>query len=79
MFQAQFGLVTAAMEPGDSGGILKDAASLLRLGADDLADAPLLHQRLRARAGGGVGEEELHIARARLAAVYLVVRAGFAD
>ena len=67
--QPQFGLVPARMQAGDAGGFLQHAAALLGLGLDDLADAALMHQRRRTRAGGGVGEQDLHVARAHLAAV----------
>ncbi len=77
-FQPQFGFVPARMQSGDAGGFLQHAAALLGLGLDDLADAALMHQRRRARAGGGVGEQDLHVARAHLAAVDAIGGAGFA-
>ena len=73
--QPQLGLVAARMQAGDAGGFFQHAAALLGLGLDDLADAALMHQRGRARAGRGVGEQELHVARAHLAAVEPVHRA----
>ena len=57
------------MQAGDAGGFLQHAAALLGLGLDDLADAALMHQCRRTRAGGGVGEQDLHVAGAHLAAV----------
>ena len=63
------------MQAGDAGGFFQHAAALLGLGLDDFADAALMHQRGRARAGRGVGEQELHVARAHLAAVEPVGRA----
>ena len=68
----------AGMQAGDAGGFFQHAAALFGLGLDDLADAALMHQRGRARAGGGVGEQDLHVAGAHLAAVDAVVRAGLA-
>ena len=47
----------------------------LRLGRDHLADLALAHQGGRARAGGGVGEQQLHVAGAHLLAVDAVGRA----
>ena len=76
--QAQFGFVPARMQAGNAGGFLQHAAALLGLGLDDLADAALMHQRRRARAGGGVGEHDLHVAGAHLAAVDAVAGARFA-
>ena len=67
--QAELGLVAAAVQAGDAGGILQHAAALLRLGVDDLADPALAHQRRRAGAGRGVLEQQAHIARARILAV----------
>jgi hypothetical protein len=63
------------MKAGDAGGFFKDAAALLRLGGDDLADHALTHHGGRTRAGGGVGEEKLHVARAHLPAVDAIDRA----
>ena len=68
----------ARMQAGDAGGIFQHAAALLGLGLDDFADAALVHQRRRARAGGGVREQDLHVARAHLAAVDAIGRARFA-
>jgi hypothetical protein len=54
---------------------LVSAAALLGLGLHDLADAALMHQRRRARAGRRVREQQLHVACAHLAAVDPVGRA----
>ncbi len=67
--QPQLGLVPPRVQARDAGRLLEHAPALLGLGLDDLADAPLMHQRGRARAGGGVGEQDVHVARAHLAAV----------
>ena len=76
--QPQLRLVAAAVQPGDAGGILQDAAALVGLGVDDLADLALAHQRRGARAGGGVLEQDAHVARAHLLAVDAVGRARLA-
>jgi hypothetical protein len=76
--QSQLGLVAARMQAGNAGGLFQHPAALLGLGLDDLADAALVHQRGRARAGRGVGEQRHHVARAHLAAVDAVERAPLA-
>ena len=57
------------MQARDARRILQDAAPLHGLCRDQLGDLALPHQRGGMRAGGGVGEEELHVARAHLAPV----------
>ena len=74
--QPQLGLVPARMQPGNAGGLLEHAPALLRLGLDDLADAALVHQGGRACAGRGIGEQNLHVAGAHLAAIDAIGRAG---
>ncbi len=76
--QPQFRLVPACMQAGDPGGFLQHAAALFGLGLDDLADAALMHQRRRARAGGGVGEQDLHVAGAHFAPVDAIGGTGLA-
>ena len=76
--EPQFGLMAAGMQAGDAGGLFQHAAALLGLGLDDLADAALMHERRRAGAGGGVGEQNLHVARAHLAPVDAIAGTGFA-
>ena len=76
--QPQLGLVPPRVQARDAGRLLEHAPALLRLGLDDLADAPLMHHRGRTRAGGGVGEQDVHVARAHLAAVDAVERPGIA-
>ena len=66
------------VQAGDAGGVFQHAAPLLRLGLDDLADLALVDEGRRTRAGGGVGEQDLHVAGAHVAAVDAVDRAGFA-
>ena len=67
--------MAAGVEARDTGGVLENAAAGLRLGRDDLADLPLPHQRGRAGAGRGVGEEDLHVAGTDFLAVDAVGRA----
>ena len=76
--QPQFGLVAAGVKAGDAGGIFQHAAALLGLGLDDLADLALVHQRRRTRAGRGIGEQDLHVAGAHVAAVDAIDRARLA-
>ena len=76
--QAQLGLVAAAVQAGDAGRILQDAAALLGLGVDDLADLALAHQRRRACARRGVLEQDAHVAGAHLLAVDAIGRARLA-
>ena len=67
--QAQLRLVPAAVQAGDAGGVLQDAAALLGLGVDQLADLALTYQGRRAGAGGGILEQDAHVAGTHLAAV----------
>jgi hypothetical protein len=76
--EAQFGLVAAGVKTRDTRGIFQHAAALFRLGLNDLADLALVNQRRRTRAGGGVGEQKLHVAGAHVAAVDPVDRARIA-
>ena len=76
--QPQLGFVAAGMKAGDAGGVFQHAAALLRFGLNDLADLALVDQRRRSRAGGGIGEQDLHVAGAHVAAIDAVDRAGFA-
>ncbi|MGY4472180.1 hypothetical protein ACVWWK_007889 [Bradyrhizobium sp. LB9.1b] len=76
--QPQLGLVAAGMQTGDAGGVFQHAAALLGLGLNDLADLALVDEGRRARAGGGVGEQNLHVAGAHVAAVDAIDRTGLA-
>ena len=76
--EPQFSLVAAGMQAGNAGGFFQHAAALLGLGLDDLADAALMHQRRRPRAGRGIGEHDLHVAGAHFAAIDAVAGAGLA-
>ncbi len=71
----QLGLVAALVEPRDPRRLLEDPAAVLRLGVDQLGDLALPHEGGGMRAGRGVGEEHLHVARADVAALRLVGRA----
>ena len=68
-------LVAARMEAGNAGRLLEDEPARLGLGGDDLADLALADEGGRARAGGSVGEQELHVARPHFLAVDPVGRA----
>ena len=74
--EPQFCLVAARMQAGNAGGFLEHAPALLGLRLDDLADAALVHERRGARAGRGIREQDLHVARAHFAAIDPIGRAG---
>ena len=76
--ELELGLVPARVQAGDAGGFFEDEPARLRLGVDDLGDLALAHQGGRARAGRGVGEEQLHVAGAHVAAVDAIGRARLA-
>ena len=76
--QPQLRLVPPRMQPGNAGRLFQHAPALLGLGLDDLADAALVDQRRRARAGRGVGKQDMHVARAHLAAIDAIGRARIA-
>ncbi len=67
--EPQLRLVAARVQAGDAGRLLEHAPALLGLRLDDLADAALVHERRRTRAGRGVGEQDPDVAGAHLAAV----------
>ncbi|GAD60236.1 hypothetical protein MBEBAB_2486 [Brevundimonas abyssalis TAR-001] len=70
--QAQLGLVSAGMQARHPARLLEDAAAVLGLGGDQLRDLALAHKGGRVGPGGGVGEQQLHVARAHLLAVDFV-------
>ena len=76
--EPELGLVPAAVQAGNAGGIFQHAAALLRRGVDDLADPPLTHQRRRPRPGGRVLEQQPDVARPRILAVDPIGRARLA-
>ena len=67
--EPQLRLVAARVQAGNAGRLFEHAAALVGPRLDDLADAALVDQRRRARAGRGVGEQDVDVAGAHLAAV----------
>ena len=67
--EPQLRLVAARMQPGNAGRLFEHAPALVGPRLDDLADAALMHQSGRPRAGRGVGEQHGDVARAHFAAV----------
>ena len=67
--QAQVRLVPTAVQARDAGGLLQDATAVGGLGGDQLGNLPLPHQGWGVGAGGGVGEQQLHVPRPGLDAV----------
>ena len=67
--EPQLRLVASRVQPGNAGRLFEHAPALVGPRLDDLADAALMHQRGRARAGRGVGEQRGDVAGAHLAAV----------
>ena len=76
--QTQFGFVAAGMQAGHAGGFFQHAAALFGFGLDDFADAALMHEGGRARAGRSVGEHDLHVTGADFTAVDAIGGAGLA-
>ena len=68
-FELGFGQAFARLEPGDAGGLLDHRAAVLRLGAENLADAALLDDGVALRAEAGAHENVLDVAQAGGAAV----------
>src|SRR5262249_10291888 len=67
--QPQLRLVPPRVQARYAGRLLQHAPTLFGLGLNDLADAALVHHGGRGRAGRRVGEENVHVAGAHLAAV----------
>ncbi|MGH6679827.1 MAG: hypothetical protein ACREDL_13070, partial [Bradyrhizobium sp.] len=67
--EAQFRFMPPRVETGNAGGFFEDTPARLRFDGDDLADRALPHDGGGTRAAGGICEQQLHIARAHLAAV----------
>ncbi len=76
--QPQLRLVPARVQARDAGGFFQHAAALLGLGRDDLADAALVDEGGRTRAGRRIGQQDLHVAGPHLAAVDAIGRARLA-
>ncbi len=67
--QFQFGLVAPRIEPRGAGRLVEQQSALARLCRNQRADPPLTDERPRMRPGCGVGEQQLDIAGAGLAAI----------
>jgi hypothetical protein len=67
--EPQLGLMAAAEQAVDARGFLENAAPRLGLGRDDRTDPALADDRRRMRADRSIGEQELHVAGADLAAI----------
>ncbi|OQB34958.1 MAG: hypothetical protein BWY09_02494 [Candidatus Hydrogenedentes bacterium ADurb.Bin179] len=61
MFELAGGLALVHLELGDAAGLLEDFAAVLRAGAEDLVDPPLLHEGIGGGPDAGVHEEALDI------------------
>ncbi len=71
-------LVPPRVQAGDAGGFLEHASALLGLGVDDLADASLVDESGEREPGRCIGQQDLHVAGAHLAAVDPIGRARLA-
>ena len=67
--EPQLRLMAARMQAGNAGSLFQHAAALVGPRLDDLADAALVDQSGRARAGRGIGEQDGDVAGAHFAAV----------
>jgi len=76
--QPQLRLVPARMQAGDARSLLEQGTAIRRLGVDEGTDAALADQCRRVRAGRGVREQQLHVARAHVVAVDAVAGAAAA-
>ena len=63
-FQLGLGETLTRFELGDAGGFFNDAAAVLGLGAEDLADAALLDDGVAFRTQAGAHEQVLNVAQA---------------
>ncbi len=73
--EPDLGLVAAAVETRNARGFFKNGAAARGLCRDQLADLALPHHGGRPWAGGSIGKEQLHIARAHILAVDAIGRA----
>jgi hypothetical protein len=73
--ELQLGLMAALVEAGGASGLIEQLAAVARLRGDQRTNPSLANDAARMRAGGGVGEQELHVARPRLAAIDPIGRA----
>ena len=76
--ELELGLVAPGLQAADPGGFLEQPPALGRLGVDQRADLALADDRGAARAGGGIREQHLDVARPQLPAVHPEHRAGAA-
>ena len=67
--EPQLRFVAARVQAGNAGRLFEHAAALVGPGLDDFADAALVDQSRRSRAGRGVGEQHVDVAGAHFAAV----------
>jgi hypothetical protein len=67
--------VAPRLQPADAGGLFQEQPALGRPGIDQPADPALADQRDRLCARGRIGEQQLHVAGAHLAAVDAIGRA----
>ena len=68
-FEAQLGETLLGFEAGDAGGFFDDGAAIVRLGAEQLADALLADDGVALRAEAGAHEDVLNVAQAAELAV----------
>lgn len=73
--EPELGFAPAGLQTGDAGGVLQETPALGRLGLDQGADLALAHDRRTARPGCRIGEQELDVPGAELAAVEAVAGA----
>jgi hypothetical protein len=67
--QAQLRLVAPGVQTGDPGSLFQETPAVAGLGIDHRADPALAHQGRRMGPAGGVGEQQLDVPGAHLAAV----------
>ena len=70
--------MTTCVQAGNAGCFFQNTAALFGLCLNDLPNAALMDECGRTRAGRGIREKDLHIARAHIASVDAIVRAGIA-
>ena len=67
--ELQLGLAPPRLDPGGAGGLFEQKSAFGRFGLDQRADPPLADDGSGRPADRGIGEQQLHVARPRLAAV----------
>ena len=67
--ELELGLAAAGVKPGGAGRVVQKSPAFGRLGLDQRADATLIDDRSAGIAAAGIGKQQLHVARARLAPV----------